>query len=266
VAAADNKQLIADMLISRKSAIHEAKGFPNQSTWREHDWIDDGNDAALYRGELEAEKFLHHAIAHGHVWEIRAAVAGVFYSTVALDDEPHRDPTLQLGVSAEARLIANSNVFESVQDDALNHFRRKASRNVWAEGIRQGRGAPHLQVEPGDRRDDALPSPQGIEQTFVAKLYVESAAARRARLGQIRNDRWFGLGVADLEGAKVRDDGPTADAPEGAPAIAVPRKNRCTSELGGDVLIFENLQLYVLPAQAPPRNLRPCVHRQGGEH
>lgn len=62
------------------------------STWSEHDRIDDGNDAGLYRGKLEADELAHHAVAHRDVRDVRSAIAHALDAAVTFDLEAHGHP------------------------------------------------------------------------------------------------------------------------------------------------------------------------------
>jgi len=62
------------------------------------------------------------------------------------------------------------------------------------------------------RRDDSLPRAQGIEQNFLLKLDDEPAVCRSTGLDQVRYRGRLCLGVAELEGPKIRDRRPGAVA------------------------------------------------------
>src|SRR6185436_8856698 len=88
--------------------------------------IHDRDDAALGLREREVLEPSDHAGDHALIGEVGAAVLGHGDGAAAVDDELHRDATLEVRVGAEAVLVAETEAAEVLANDALDDLGREA--------------------------------------------------------------------------------------------------------------------------------------------
>src|SRR5262249_23043250 len=96
----------------------------------EHDGVGDRDDAAFGLRERQPVERTHHARHHAAVRHVRAAVADVRDRAVAADDEPDGDAPRQVGVIAQAVLVAEAEAAEVLPDDALDALRREPAAHL----------------------------------------------------------------------------------------------------------------------------------------
>src|SRR4051794_8572916 len=93
----------------------------------EDDRVDDGDDAAFGLREREVSEAADDASDDALIRKVGASVLRRGDGAGAVDDELHRDATLEVRVVAEAVLVAETEAAEVLANDALDDLRREAA-------------------------------------------------------------------------------------------------------------------------------------------
>ena len=115
---------------------------PGRSVARvENDRVDDRDDAAFGLRERQIAEAANDATDHALIRKVRASIGGRRNRAGAIDDELHRDATLEVRVRAQTVLVAETEATEVLTNDALDDLRREATvdlRGALTKGGRLG--------------------------------------------------------------------------------------------------------------------------------